>query len=222
MNRITTLSIALLLSCSLAAWKGTEPIGEQPIFMGVLSSQEGNVFNVTNISIGRSRDTHEKIILYEMPKNLKEKSKNNFLSMNPNEDLTTAQLEIIKTKKIEVPNPHTLWLWKEKDSKRSVTIAREYIEVIVTWKSGGAVHYLLELGPEDSRRPVKIFCDVIDKPVTGIRQDGTLFCPGLTKNDLHKKGAPFPSVKSLVLEEPCFKVPTENGGTVKQNSNTKK
>ncbi len=222
MNRLASLSISLLLSCSLHAWKGTEATGDLPIFAGVLTSQEGNVFNVTNISIGRSRDSREKIMLYEMPANLKETSKGNFISVNPTEDLTTVQLELLKIKKIAIPHPHVLWKWKDKDSKRAVSIAREYIELVVTWTTGSSVHYLLKLGPEDTQRPVKIFCDVIDKPLAGVRQDGTLFCPGLKKNDLRKKGAPFPSIKLLVFDEPCFKVPTENGGAIKQNSNTKK
>lgn len=217
MNRIIScMFITLALTPTAHAWKSTEAQGERPIFFGVLTSQEGNVFSVTNISVGRSASTRDKIILYEMPKDMKASAKGNVIPVNPDEDLTTAQLELLKIKKIVVPHPRTLWTWKDPDSKRSVSIPREYIEVVITWRSGSAVHYLLELGPEDTRRPVKIYCDVVDKPIQGIRQDGTLFCPGLKKVDLRRKGAPFPSVKTLVLDEPCFKVPTENGNTNKK------
>ncbi len=217
MNRIIScMFVTLALSSTAHAWKSTEAQGERPIFFGVLTSQEGNVFTVTNISVGRSASSRDKIMLYEMPKDMKASAKGNVIPVNPDEDLTTAQLELLKIKKFEVPHPHSLWTWKNPDSKRAVSIPREYIEVVITWRSGSAVHYLLELGPEDTRRPVKIYCDVVDKPIQGIRQDGTLFCPGLKKADLRRKGAPFPSIKTLVLDEPCFKVPTEQ----KTNANS--
>lgn len=211
----TILLLVTLFSGHAYGWKGTEAKGNQPIFMGVLQSREGNTFNVTNVKIGRSPEGRDRVLLYEMPKKLKQKTSGYELNINPEEELTTAQLELAKIKKIVVPHPNVLWKWKDKDSKRAASMAREYIEVAITWRSGSTINYLIELGPEDTRRPVKIYSDVIDKPLSGIRQDGTLFCPGITKSELRKKGAPFPSVQSLSLDEPCFKVPTENGGTVK-------
>ena len=101
MNRYLICSLALALSSPLSAWKDTQANGDQPIFMGVLTSQEDNVFNVANISVGRSRDSREKIMLYEMPKNLKQNAQGNMIQVNPSEDLTTAQLELLKIKKIE-------------------------------------------------------------------------------------------------------------------------
>lgn len=217
MNRLSSFILILLATFSpLHGWKGTEANGEQPTFFGTLTSQEGNVFTVTNVTVGRSASSRDKIMLYEMPKSLKASAKGNIISVNPSEDLTTAQLELLKIKKIEVPHPQVTWKWKNPESKRATTVAKEYIEVIITWASGSKVHYLLELGPEDTRRPIKIYSDVVDKPIKGTRQDGTLFCPGLNKADLRKKGAPFPSIKTLELEEPCFKVPTDNVGTMKK------
>ncbi len=221
MNRIIScMFVTLALTQTAHAWKSTETQGERPIFFGVLTSQEGNIFSVTNISVGRSASAQIKIMLYEMPKTMKASAKGNIIPVNPDEDLTTAQLELLKIKKFEVPHPRTLWTWKDPDSKRAVSIPREYIEVIITWRTGSAVHYLLELGPENTKRPVKIYCDVVDKPIQGIRQDGTLFCPGLKKVDLRRKGAPFPSVKTLVLDEPCFKVPTEQSALKETNANS--
>lgn len=221
MNRTTPLILSCLLAApSLLAWKSTDPKGEQPIFFGTLKSKEGNLFNVTNISIGRSAASKEKILLYEKPKNLQPTAKGNIIPVNPTEDLTTAQLELQKIKSIKIPSPHTLWSWRDPQSKRSVVMAREFIEVIIAWRSGSSVHYLLELGPENTRRPVKIFCDVIDKALETTRTDGTLFCSGLKKTDLRKKGAPFPSIDILQLDEPCYKVPTENGGTVKPSASS--
>ncbi len=208
---------SLIIACSfIVAWKGDEPKGEQPIFMGILESQEGNTFNVTNISIGFSRGAHTKISLYEMPKNISSKTSGDILTINPMEDLTTAQLELQKIKEITVPHPHRIYKWLNSNEKLNTSLTKEFIQVGITWRSGSTVEYLLELGLEKTTKPLKIFCDAIDKPLTGIRQDGTLFCPGLEKKDLRKKGAPFPSIKSLKLDEPCFKIPTEqNNGRSK-------
>jgi len=204
---------AALLSISLTnlyGWKSAETKGTDPIFFGTLSTQEGNTFYVTNVSIGTSREGIDKVVLYEKPKNLAGKE-GNALPINPHEDLTTTTLELMKVSKITVPEPHTLWTWTNSESKRAVKLTYEFIELVVTWRSGSSSSYLLELGPIDTKNPVKIFCDVIDKQMTGVRQDGTLFCSGVKKTDLRKKGAPFQAIKELVLEEPCYKVPQSTG-----------
>ena len=211
-KKTSGLALSLLIM-PLLAWKGPEPTGEQPVFFGTLKSTEGNLFNVTNVSVGRSANGREKIRLYEKPKNLKAAQKR--LSVNPYEELTTALLELTKIKKIMVPQPHTMWTWTNPESKRKTPLVKEFIEIVVTWRSGSSVHYLLELGEENTKRPVKLFCDVIDKSMQARQQDGTLFCLGIKKEDLRRKGAPFPSIDVLELEEPCYKVPTENGGSVK-------
>ena len=214
---IVFCSLLLLPFPFLYGWQSPTTKGEQPIFFGTLISQEGHTFNVTNVSIGRSRTEQTKIMLYEKPKNLSVLPKKYEINVNPSEDLTTVTLELQKIRKIEVPEPHTTWTWTNDETKRSIKMTYEYIELIITWVTGSAVHYLLELGSRDTRRPVKIFCDVIDKKIASTRQDGTLFCPGIKKVDLRKKGAPFQSIKELKLEEPCYKVP-ENAGIIKSNT----
>jgi hypothetical protein len=211
------LFLSILITPFIHAWKSAEAKGEKPIFFGTLTTREDNSFNVTNVTIGRSRDGDEKIVLYEKPKNLMPSEKGNIITVNPSEDLTTTTLELQKISKIAVPEPSTIWTWTKDESKRSMKIVYEFIELAVTWRSGSVSNYLLELGPADTQRPVKIFCDVIDKQITGIRQNGTLFCPGITKMDVRKKGAPFQSIKMLTLEEPCYKIP-DNAATIKKNS----
>ncbi len=218
MNRLVVFLLMSLGATSLHGWKSTEVKGEQPIFFGTLTTQESNTFYATNISIGRSRTAHDKIVLYEKPKNLAPTAKGNVITVNPAEDLTTAALELQKISKIEVPEAHTIWTWTNTETKRPVKMTYEYIELIITWRSGSSIHYLLELGTEGTRRPVKIFCDVIDEKMAGFRQDGTLFCPGIKKTELRKKGAPFQSIKELALDEPCFKVPEEAGKIASKNN----
>ncbi len=223
MKHITYLLLLGSLSLSsLHAWKSPEAKGERPIIFGKIKSREGNIFYITDVSVGRSRTAQDKITLYEKPTNLISSEKGNIIPVNPSESLTTAVLELTKVKSISVPKPQTTWKWSNEKSDRAVKVVYEFIEIVVTWRSGSTVHYLLELGPENTRRPVKIFCDVIDKPLKGFRQNGTLFCPGLKKTDLRKKGAPFQSIKKLELDEPCFKVPTENNSNFQPKTNNKK
>jgi hypothetical protein len=214
------MGISWAIVAQTIAWQSPEPKGEQPIFFGTLKSREGNIFNVTNISVGRSSDAKQKIKLYEKPQSLAPSQEGNVLKVNPYEDLTTNDLELQKIKKITIAQPYRLWSWRDPESKRSVVTPQEFIEIMVTWRSGSTVPYLLELGPENTKRPVKLFCDVIDAPMKVAAQNGTHFCAGLKKEDLRKKGAPFPSIDSLELEEPCFKVPTENGGMVNSSQSS--
>ena len=207
---ITAFSIS-----SICAWGSDEVKGERPVFLGTLETQEGNTYNVTNIHFGKDRNSHDKIILYEKPQNLAPGPKGNFITVNPSVDLTTATLELQKIQSISIPDAQTLWKWTNADSKRSVKMAYEYIEVVVTWKSGSAIHYLLELGPENTRKPLKIFCDVVDQKPEEMKQQGIVLCQTIQKVDLRKKGAPLPSVRSLVLDEPCYRIPKENGGGMK-------
>ena len=210
------LSVAASLTVlSLYPWSSEEAKGEQPIILGKLTTQEGNSYNVTNISIGKSRTDQSKVVLYEKPKDLKPSDKGNVIPVNPAKTLTTTTLELQKIKIIQVPEPHRIWKWTNQESKRSVKLAYDYIEVIVTWRSGGSVHYLLELGPENSKRPLKIYCDVIDKKISGTKADGVILCQKIEGVNLRKKGAPFPSIKSIAFDEPCYKIPQEDGGGMK-------
>lgn len=215
MKQYISLFLLTTITPCLFGWKSGETKGEQPIFFGTLTTQEGNTFYVTNISIGRSRSAIDKIVLYEKPKNLAPTEKGNVITVNPAESLTTTTLELLKISKITVPYPSTLWTWTNEQANRPIKMTYEYIELQVNWRSGSTSNYLLELGPVDTKTPVKIFCDVIDKQVTGIRQNGTLFCPGITKTDLRKKGAPFQAIKELMVNEPCYKIPDNTGKMAK-------
>lgn len=209
------LVLSVVSFLPMYAWKSTETKGDQPVFLGTLITQEGNSFDVTNISIGRSRSDQEKILLYEKPQQLTPSEKGNIIPVNPHVDLTTATLELQKISKITVPEPQTIWKWTKDDSKRPAKMSYEYIEIMVTWRSGSTVRYLLELGAENTQRPLKIFCDVIDQKMEGIKQEGVVLCQKIHKIDLRKKGAPFTSIQSLTLDEPCYRIPEENGDGMK-------
>lgn len=214
MKKAAILLLSLSLMHSSYPMKSPETKGDQPIFFGLLTTQEDNRHYVTNISIGRSADSDEKILLYEKPKNLAPSQQGNIIPGNPMKDLTTSIVELQKIESISVPEPHTVWKWTNQEDSRSVKLTYEFIEVAVKWRSGSTINYLIELGPENSRRPVKIFCDVVDKELDGsIRQGDKLFCPGIKKADLRKKGAPFQSIKILTLDEPCYKMPEPSNGT---------
>ena len=219
MKRIISLLIMVAsTSTPLYCWKSAEVKGEQPTFFGHLTTQEDNSFYITNISIGKAADEQEKVMLYEKPRNMMPSQQGYILPGNPYKELSTATLELQKIKKIEVPEPHITWKWINNESLRSTKMAIEFLEVIVTWRAGNSTPYLLELGAENSRRQVKLFCDVIDTDFAGLRQGNTMLCPGVKKADVHKKGAPFQSIKMVEIEDPCYKIP-DNAGTMKNNEN---
>lgn len=215
MKRHILLASLLILGTSYCMKTG-EVKGERPTFFGTLTTLEGNVFNVTNLSIGRSRGIQEKILLYEKPKNLAPSQAGNILPVNPSRDLTTATLELQKISKISVPEPRTIWKWQVTQPNRQIATTHDYIELLVTWRSGSTIPYLLELGLENSRRPVKVFSDVIDKKMAGKIESGARVCPGINKDDLRKKGAPFQAIQELIIQEPCFAVP-KNASTINGN-----
>ena len=210
MNRIPLLLVILfVITTNSLAWKSNGTQGESAIIFGTLITQEGNTHHVTNVNIGKSRNDQSKIVLYEKPKHAMIKKQGPIIPVNPSEGLTTTVLELSKVRKIVVPEPTIIWNWTNLESKRSIKPTYEYIELIITWQDGSKIPYLIELGQKDNRSMVKVFCDVIDKKMTGIKQNGIVMCPKTTKDELRKKGAPFPSIKELILEEPCYKVPTD-------------
>src|ERR1700687_1772775 len=99
MKQYSALIGILLSTVTLSAWKSTETKGDKPIFFGTLTTQEGNSFNVTNVTIGHSRDGYEKVVLYEKPKNLAPSKEGNIITVKPAEDLTTTTLELQKVRK---------------------------------------------------------------------------------------------------------------------------
>ena len=209
------IAIVLLSSIDTFGWSGKDAEGEKPVFFGRLTSFEGNTFNVTNISIGRSRGGDRTVTLYEMPKQKTAGKDKVLIDGNPYHDLTTTELDLLKVKKIEVPSPQTKWIWeKPKEEKRSPTVSYEFIELVVTWKDNQKISYLLELGTEDTTKPLKLFSDSTGQKPIGTSKDSqrAVFCTGIKATDLRKKGAPFPSIKELVIDGSCYQPPQNGAG----------
>lgn len=206
------LILMMLLNGMLGAWSGGEETGDKPIFFGKLTSQEGRTFNVTNIVIARDQSGGRTIKLYEMPRTPGSTAGKDAVMIpgNPYQDLTTTELDLLKVKKIEVPNAQASWIWeKPQQDKRASSLRYEFIELRVTWKGDQTNSYLLELGTENSTKPVKVFCDSMGTtPVsTDEEKAKPMFCDGIAQTELRKKGAPFPSVKELVIDGYCYKPP---------------
>src|SRR5579872_4589815 len=192
------------------AWSGSENAGDQPIFFGKLTSQEGKTFNVTNIIVGRSETGGRSVRVYEMPRTAHSTAGKDkvMITLNPYQDLTTTELDLLKVKKIVVPHAQTSWIWEKKATDARTPASRyEFIELEVTWHGGQTSNYLLELGMENSSKPVKVFCDSTNNPI--VAQDAQpMFCVGIKQDELRKKGAPFPSIKELIIDGHCYKAPS--------------
>lgn len=219
MNKQVLVIIILCQMLVIKPWSGTEATGEKPVFFGKLTSQEGNTFNVTNISIGRSRAAGRAVRLYELPRISESMQGKDTIKIpgNPHHDLTTTEFDLLKVKKVVVPSPQTSWIW-EKPSRedRAPSTRYEFIQLDVTWKGDQTGSYLLELGAEHTTNPIKIFCDstgnaMISAPAL---DGGPMFCTGVNQAELRKKGAPFPSIKELVVEGYCYEAPANGSGTV--------
>ena len=218
-NRWSLLAV-LFSSAILLGWSGGEPVGEKPVFFGTLTSHEGHTFNVTNITIGRSRDGGRSVRVYEMPKKKSNGQDRVVIAGNPYQDLTTTELDLLKVNKIVVPKPNVMWIWEKTSSdKRTPAVSYSFIELIVTWKDNQTIHYLLELGTENTTKPLKLFCDSTDdRPIAQISdQNKTVFCSGVRATELREKGAPFPAIKELSIEGHCYEPPkNDSAGELKQ------
>ena len=203
MNRLS-LFLLCLAPHTLNAWSGMEPTGAKPIFYGSLTSREGTHFTVSNIVIGTSKESNETIRLYEKPKELDQLG--HTILINPYQQLTTTQLDLTKIQSITVPAPDVTWKWIKESSKRSSPPIYEFIELQITWKESGTINYLLELGLQTTNRPVKVFCNVTPITMPTEKQEGTLFCKGLPRDDVRQKGAPFTAIKELVIDNYCYKL----------------
>ena len=106
-----------------------------------------------------------------------------------------------------------MWHYKPEDSAYSV----EYIEVIITSKNDDLRHYLLELGRQDTKRPMKVFCSSMHKEIPIVPQNTDtdvgaigkehLFCRGVRISELEEKGVPFPAIKELSIDGYCHRPP---------------
>lgn len=224
MNKQLLLVLMLCTNMLLVAWSGSDASGNQPVFFGKLTSHEGRTFNVTNIMIGRSESAGRSVRVYEMPRTPASATGKDMMMIpvNPHHDLTTTELDLLKVKKIAVPHPQTSWIWEKPATDARTPVMRyEFIELEVTWHGSQPSNYLLELGTEHTTKPVKIFCDSTNVPVSSITPGNTqpVFCVGIKQSELRKKGAPFPSIKELIIEGHCYEAPRANGiaGVVKSH-----
>jgi hypothetical protein len=78
---------------------------------------------------------------------------------------------------------------------------------VIVLKNGDSKSYLLELGREDSRNPMKVFCSSIHEPKTAspemVQKEAPLFCKGIRTNELEEKGVPFAALKELKIDGYC-------------------
>ncbi|TET06925.1 hypothetical protein E3J79_00430 [Candidatus Dependentiae bacterium] len=152
MQKIVPLALVAGSSlCLLVNWTAQETTiagnKKQPVnFYGTLETQEGNKYEVENISIGM---LYKQIPLYEAPKEMEE---NHTLKTDPRRGII-SRIDLSEASEIQVPHPHIVWNYQKKGSRKS-----KYIEIIVISndKQKTKCSYLIDL-----RR--KIFCDKVNK-----------------------------------------------------------
>jgi hypothetical protein len=124
-------------------------------FSGKLITQQGQEYNVNNISI---QGRYKQIAMYDKPVkhaeavlNSETKQLEIKLDSNPSTDLSESKIDLSEISEVSVPSPNTIWYYQKKDRQQRV----EFIEVEVTTKSSTKRSYLLE-------RKTRISCDEID------------------------------------------------------------
>jgi hypothetical protein len=212
MKKYVALSIAMQTAL-VVAWSGEDKKIDQSLdFYGVLISRQDHVEKVNNIRIGRDRDsakTH-KISMYEKPTSAPQIGPKGemMLQADPKTDLIESFIDLSEITSIAVPNPKAVWHYKPSKSSFSI----EYIEIVIMFKNGDTKNYLLELGREDSRNPIKVFCSSVHESkatatTTFLQKESPLFCKGIRTNELEDKGVPFAAIKELKIEGPCHRAP---------------
>ncbi|MCX5921767.1 MAG: hypothetical protein NTX86_00345 [Candidatus Dependentiae bacterium] len=115
-------------------------------FEGILTTQEGNIYQVEQLSFNR---LIKQIPVFEMPNEQAstlnpEPSKKGMieymLSENPEKKFAVFKIDLAETKTIEAPEPNRIWNYQTKPGK----IARRYIKIIVTDNAGKTDSYLVE------------------------------------------------------------------------------
>lgn len=179
----------LVIPCNYTHGYGAGNTSESPAekkqkvnFYGTLSTQQGNVIDVENITIdGRYRQ----IPMFERPtvgKNAETKSKRKnaakeiALDVDPSNDLVTTYIDLNETSEITVPHPDEVWVYQREDSRRKV----RYIELAVMSKDEPRTkrHYLIEYRAK-------------------------IYCHGISKSGPEEKKVPMPAVKTLIIEGFC-------------------
>jgi hypothetical protein len=207
MKKYVVLSIAMH-AVLISAWSGEDKKNDQLLdFYGVLVSRQDHTEKVNNIRIGHDRDsakTH-KISMYEKPNGEQQMGVKGeiILQTNPKTDLIESFIDLSEVSSISVPNPKVVW--HHKSTKSSFNV--EFIELVIVLKNGDSKSYLLELGREDSRNPMKVFCSSIHEPKTAspemVQKEAPLFCKGIRTNELEEKGVPFAALKELKIDGYC-------------------
>jgi hypothetical protein len=191
------------------------------VFEGVLTTQEGHVYKVSEITFNR---LIKQIPVFEMPAqdsfDTPEQNKNvRVLKKNPAEKLEITKIDLAETSMISVPNPDVVWYFKKNQeavacpiecsgSERQYKIwadprAAKYIEIKVTDKAGEIESYLVEANK-------KIFCSQItaagpkekDVQLPAIK---TLTITGYHKRDSSQEACVCPTPtdkKELEFSEP--------------------
>jgi hypothetical protein len=124
-------------------------------FYGKLITQQGQEYNVNNISI---ESKYKQIVMYDKPIKHADPVMNNDsklseikLDVNPTTDLSDAQIDLSEVSEINVPSPNVIWTYQKKERQQKL----EFTEVNVITKSNTKRSYLLE-------RKTRIYCDEID------------------------------------------------------------
>jgi len=212
-----------------------EPNGSDAVsFSGTLTSREGKTLTIMNVRIGTDRDSAriKDITMYELPQDrpaiveTKTGAKKEIpLNINPKEGLMTLSVNLEQIKKIEVPEPDTVWT--HKDAKRN--IATEHVELTIWHKDDQSNKALMPLGAVGSPRPTKIFLDSVpgcQKGKKGRKECLShleTFCPAIPSEDRVKRSVPFTAIKSLEIHGYCHHLPAgAEYGTMHKDSVAKK
>lgn len=150
-----TLIISICAITLLTGWSTPTNKTNGAHIYGIITTQQGNIFeNAQSIEITDGKETR-KLVLYELPQ--KKKSKKNTaesdeqqdqpktthipLTVNPQTELATTQIDLIDIKEIHVLNPEQQWVYKKEKGFRETP----YIEVgIIKRGSHKIKSYLIE------------------------------------------------------------------------------
>lgn len=209
MKKYSVLGIALHTAL-IVAWSGEDKNAQSLDFYGEIISRQNQMEKVNNIRIGRDRDSAktQKISMYEKPNSTQQEGPKGeiMLQVDPKTALIESFIDLSEITSIGIPSPKLVWHYKPAKSSFAV----EYIETTITFKNGDTKSYLLELGREDSRNPVKIFCSSVHEPKDAepemVQKEAPLFCKGIRTNELEEKGVPFAAIKELKISGYCQKV----------------
>jgi hypothetical protein len=199
------------------------------IFEGVLTTQEGHVYKVNEITFNK---LIKQVPVFEMP------SKESYdiidehvhiLKKNPNERLDITKLDLSEISMIRIPNPDSMWYYKKAQTADECTVscnarykisedprALKFIQIEVTDKAQNKDQYLVEAQK-------KIYCSEItasgpkEKDVQ-LQAIKTLTITGYRKRDEtkdkeKKENVPAKPYNAQALKEPSLKTSSHSKRT---------